>query len=61
MKVLVIEDEKLIAQSMLTMLYNINPNLELFSTRSIKDSEAFLRLHSDIDCIFADIRLSDGM
>lgn len=61
MKVLVIEDEKLIAQSMLTMLYNINPNLELFSTRSIKDSEVFLRLHSDIDCIFADIRLSDGM
>ena len=63
MKALIIEDERLNAQALKTQIQKLRPGIEIVSiTSSIKASTAFLKEHGeDVDIIFSDIRLDDGL
>jgi DNA-binding LytR/AlgR family response regulator len=61
MKVLIIEDEKVAADKLEQMIYDIDPEIEIKAKiGSIKESVTWLMQHS-VDLIFLDIQLSDGI
>lgn len=62
MQVLIIEDEKTIAQSLSNQLRTLQPEIEVVGiATSITESIAFIKQHDDLDIIFSDIRIDDGL
>ena len=62
MKALIIEDEALSAQSLEAKLKKLRPGIDVLgSTSSINESVDFLNEHPDVDIIFSDIRIDDGL
>lgn len=62
MKVLIIEDESLSAQMLERALKALRPDWEIIGrTTSIEASLRFFSEHKDLDVVFADIRLDDGL
>ena len=62
MKALIIEDEAISAQALETKLKKLRPGIGILgTTSSIKESVAFLKEHGDVDIIFSDIRIDDGL
>ena len=62
MQVLIIEDEKTIAQSLSNQLRTLRPEIEVVGiATSITESIAFIKQHDDLDIIFSDIRIDDGL
>ena len=62
MKALIIEDEALSAQALEAKLKKLRPGIGILgTTSSIKESVAFLKEHGDVDVIFSDIRIDDGL
>lgn len=62
MRVLIIEDEDVLARSLAAILKEIRPHIEIVGhTTSIHESISFLGLYKDIDIIFTDIKIDDGL
>jgi len=62
MKVLIIEDEKITADDLADSIMVVRPQYQILkSTSSIKGTLKFLKTQPDIDLIFSDIQLSDGL
>jgi two-component system LytT family response regulator len=60
-KVLVIEDERLIAEELKRLLYAVSPEVEVLALlSSVRDSIAYLSEHDAPDLIFSDVQLPDG-
>ena len=61
-KVLIIEDEAHIAASMKALLKKLRPEAEIVGvTTNISDSRRMIESHPDLDIIFSDIRIDDGL
>lgn len=62
MKTLIIEDEMHTAKSLAKMLKEIEPNIDVVNTiDSVEESIHFISNHPEIELIFMDIQLSDGV
>lgn len=62
MKIVIIEDEKLTAKDLANTIKVVEPDSEIVSILySVEDALLFFELGTDIDLIFSDIELSDGM
>ena len=62
MKILVIEDEPLVAQSLIKMVRNLEPSAELFGPiPTVKGSLKWLDENVEPDMILSDIQLADGI
>jgi two-component system, LytTR family, response regulator len=62
MKILIIEDEPLVAKDLETLLKKIEPTSELLATlTSVEASRAWLQTNPAPDLILSDIQLSDGI
>lgn len=62
MKVLIIEDEKEIAMALAEDLRRLRPQIEIVGTTSgISESVRMIDANRDLDIIFADIKIDDGM
>ncbi len=61
MKVLIIEDEKPLAQGLLSILENCGRDIQVIGTAAnIPDAVDLIRACPDLQLIFADIRIEDG-
>ena len=61
MKVVIVEDEKLIANDLRKQLANCCPDVELIETlHSLKAAVQWFNSHPAPDLVFMDIQLSDG-
>ncbi|HYW95998.1 MAG TPA: response regulator, partial [Bacteroidales bacterium] len=61
MRVLIVEDETIAADKLERMLNDVDPSIEVAGkTGSIKESVRWL-LENQVDLIFLDIQLSDGI
>ena len=62
MKILIIEDEATQAAALEAKLCRLRQDIDIAGcTTSIKNSIAFLENHPDIDIIFSDIKIDDGL
>ncbi len=62
MKILIIEDELLVAESLLKLVRQLEPAAEIEGPlQSVKQSNKWLTEHSQPDLILADIQLADGI
>ena len=62
MKVVIIEDEHLIAEDLKDILLKIDPSVEIVSVLdSIASANTFFAEQNDFDLIFSDIHLGDGL
>ncbi len=62
MKVLIIEDEIRAANHLERLLKKVSPGMEVIARlESVRDSVEFLSKKSDIDLVFSDIQLADGL
>lgn len=62
MRVVIIEDEQLTARDLAATLTAINLEIEILAMiGSVEDAGALLESRDDIDLIFSDIQLSDGL
>ena len=62
MKVWIIEDEKALAEALTMQLKGLRPDVAIIGMSSnISDSIAAIRKNPDLDIIFADIKIDDGM
>lgn len=62
MKIVIIEDEKLMAKDLCQTLLQIDATIEILAVlSSVEDSLAFLSDNIEIDLIFSDIELEDGL
>lgn len=62
MKIVIIEDEALIAEELQQQLHELAPDLEVVATlSSLKQSVRWLQQHPMPDAFFMDIQLSDGV
>ena len=62
MKIVIIEDEKLTADDLAETICKLQPETKIVAMlRSVKESVTFLRQEKDIDLIFSDIQLGDGL
>jgi two-component system, LytTR family, response regulator LytT len=62
MKVLIVEDEIHTAKALIKMLKTLVSNVEILSTiDSVEESIHFISNHPEIELIFMDIQLSDGI
>ncbi|MBV6644016.1 MAG: response regulator transcription factor [Cyclobacteriaceae bacterium] len=62
MKYLLIEDERIASERLQGLIADIRPNYEFFGRAdSVKKAEMLLSVSHDIDLIFLDIQLSDGI
>ena len=58
---LIIEDEKIAAESLKMLLAEVEPEIEVVGVlQTVEDSVLFLQSNHDIDLVFADIHLADG-
>lgn len=61
-KALIIEDEKLAAEHLITLMNRLDPNIEVLGTiDSIEDAVRWFNTNALPDLIFLDIQLSDGL
>lgn len=61
MKVVIVEDERLAAERLETLLLQYDPSVEVMAClESIEESVAYLKEHAHPDLLFLDIHLSDG-
>lgn len=62
MKIVIIEDEQLIAEDLKEILLKIDPTLEIVATLdSVSSATKFLQDNPTYDLIFSDIHLGDGL
>lgn len=62
MKVIIIEDEKLSAEHLSTLLHRIDNSITVVgSAGSLKSSAKLIEKHKEIDLLFVDIHLADGL
>ena len=62
MKILIIEDEILTAKDLQKTILQINPDAEIIAIiNSVEDSLAFFSSQHNIDLVFSDIQLGDGL
>ena len=62
MKIVIIEDEVLVAKDLVRTICQINPQVEIKSfIETVEDGIDFFRNNQDIDLIFSDIQLGDGL
>ncbi len=62
MKVLIVEDEVHTAKALAKMLKKTDPNIDIINTiDSVEESIHFISNHNEIELIFMDIQLSDGI
>lgn len=62
MKALIVEDERLIADSLKESLLSLRPDIEIIGvTTNIKDSVGAITANPDLDIIFSDIKIDDGL
>ena len=62
MKILIIEDEKWTAKDLKKTILDIEPTAEIVEIiGSVEDGLSFLKSSRDLDLIFSDIQLSDGL
>ena len=62
MKALIIEDEPRAANRLTRVLNEVAPEIEILAKlETIKDSVHYLNQNNDLDVIFSDIQLSDGL
>jgi DNA-binding LytR/AlgR family response regulator len=61
MKLIIVEDEQLAAERLMTLLVKYDPSIEIIARlESIEDTVQYLRNHSHPDLLLLDIQLSDG-
>lgn len=61
MKILLIEDEPLIAEDLAADILAFRPDSQIVAVlRSVAEASAYLRAHHDYQLIFSDIQLGDG-
>lgn len=62
MKVVIIEDEKPTARDLAATIHLVDPDIEILAMiGSVEEAIPFLQDRHDIDLIFSDIQLSDGL
>lgn len=62
MKLVIIEDEKYTAKDLARTLLSIDPSLEIVDViASVEDGKVFFNQNPNIDLIFSDIQLGDGL
>jgi DNA-binding LytR/AlgR family response regulator len=62
MKIVIIEDEKLTAKDLSRTITNIEPDAEILAILySVEEAIEYLSQHKEIDLIFSDIQLGDGL
>lgn len=62
MNVIILEDEKRAANFLERMIVKVAPEMKVISKlESIRAAVPFLQMHSDIDLIFSDVQLADGL
>ncbi|MFP5040839.1 LytR/AlgR family response regulator transcription factor [Parasediminibacterium sp. JCM 36343] len=62
MKIVIIEDEKLTARDLQNTIVSIEPAVQILAILpSVEDAIAYLERNKDIDLIFSDIQLGDGL
>ncbi len=62
MKILIIEDEKITAKDLARTIKAIEPDIEIVQTiESVYDGIAYLKTNPELDLIFSDIQLGDGL
>jgi two-component system response regulator LytT len=62
MKVVIIEDEKILAEELAFNLKKVDGNIEIVMfLSSVEEALAFFDLDRDVDLIFSDIQLTDGL
>jgi two-component system response regulator LytT len=62
MRIVIIEDEKNTAEDLSNTIKNIEPKAEVIAIlNSVEESLIFFHLNKDIDLIFSDIELTDGL
>ena len=62
MKALIIEDERPIADTLKALLVSLRPGIEIVGvTTNIRDSIKAISSNPDIDIIFSDIKIDDGL
>lgn len=61
MKVVIVEDEKLAAERLVTLLTNYDPSIKIIDCfESVEDTVQYLKQYPHPDLLFLDIHLSDG-
>jgi DNA-binding LytR/AlgR family response regulator len=61
MRVIIVEDEKLAAERLVTMLAQYDPAIDVIACfESVEETAAYLRQHAHPDLLLLDIHLSDG-
>jgi two-component system, LytTR family, response regulator LytT len=62
MKIAIIEDEKITAKDLARTLLNIKPSIQIVAMlHSVEEAVHFLHQKPDLDLIFSDIELGDGL
>jgi len=62
MKILIIEDEPRAANRLATLIKKVADEVEILDKlESVRDSVKFLKSNTEVDVIFADIQLADGL
>lgn len=62
MKALIIEDERSIAEALKALLVSLRPDIEVVGvTTNIRDSVKAVSSNPDLDIIFSDIKIDDGL
>jgi DNA-binding LytR/AlgR family response regulator len=62
MKIVIIEDERLVAKDVARTLNEINPDIEIVAIiESVEDGLLFFKSNVEVDLIFSDIQLGDGL
>lgn len=62
MKIIIIEDEILVAEELAASLLLINPDIEIIQVlSSVKEAVEYFTVNSQPDLIFSDIQLGDGL
>ncbi|MCV9930274.1 LytTR family DNA-binding domain-containing protein [Flavobacterium sp. LS1R49] len=62
MKIIIIEDETLVAEDLAASLKEISSDLEIVSILgSVKEAISYFKVHPQPDLIFSDIQLGDGL
>jgi two-component system, LytTR family, response regulator LytT len=62
MKIVIIEDEQLMAKDLARTLKGIEPDIDIVAMlQSVEESVDFFKTHPAIDLIFSDIELGDGL
>ena len=58
----IIEDEKTVAQSLAKTLMEVEPGINIKAIlETVEDSINFFKTHPQVDLIFSDVQLTDGL